>query len=411
MSPSKAIAIPPKPHFRPTDLRSATRLAVEATLGVVGIVEHLHHNIARVAPPLGKASDKPTSGITGLVYRSIRGVTRASGGALDLLLRPLEALLLEQGKEVPAGSDEREAIVAALNGVIGDHLASTGNALAIPMTLQYGGRPVHIEPKQLASAIPTAKTRLLVLVHGLCMHPGQWGRGSEDPGAGLAETYGSTLLHLHYNTGRRVGANGREFARLMEDLAAAWPVELEEIAIVGHSMGGLVSRSACHYAAALGHRWPALLKKLVFLGTPHHGSPLERGGHIVDVVLGASPYTAAFARIGGQRSAGITDLRHGSVVEDDVAGEPPLHVPLPEGVACHAVAGVLAVEEEPAKARLLGDGLVAVDSALGRHRKAGRSLAFDEDKTLTAFGVGHLGLLNDRAVIDQVRAWLKHPRA
>jgi hypothetical protein len=150
---------------------------------------------------------------------------------------------------------------------------------------------------------------------------------------------------------------------------------------------------------------------MVFLGTPHHGSPLERGGRIVDVVLGASPYTAAFARIGGQRSAGITDLRHGSVLESEDSADHPEHVPLPQGVDCYAVAGVLAQENEPWKGRLLGDGLVTIDSALGRHNQTGRSLAFDADKQWTAQGVGHLGLMNDAAVLDRVGRWLEAGQA
>lgn len=383
-----------------------SRLAVDATLGVVGIVEHLHSNIAQLAPPIGQASARPTTGITGLVYRTIRGVARTSGGALDLLLRPLEGLLRDREEQGAAASDERHAIVAALNGVIGDHLAASGNALAIPMTLQHGGRPLQIERGALAAAIPDAKPRILLLLHGLCMHPGQWARGGQDPGIALAQACGSTLLHLHYNTGRHVGTNGRALAQLLEELITVWPVPLEEIAIVGHSMGGLVARSACHYAMVRGDRWATLLKKMVFLGTPHHGSPLERGGHIIDVVLGASPYTAAIARIGGQRSAGITNLRHGSVLEEDAADAQPAHVPLPQGVACYAVAGVLVGEGARWKGKLLGDGLVTVDSAVGKHKDVGRSLAFSDDKQWIAQGVGHLGLLNEPAVVNQVTRWL-----
>jgi pimeloyl-ACP methyl ester carboxylesterase len=296
--------------------------------------------------------------------------------------------------------------VSALNGVIGDHLAESGNALAIPMTLQHQGHPLQVDPAALAHDIPESRPRILLLVHGLCMHPGQWGRGGPDPGIALARASGSTLLHLHYNTGRRIGTNGRELAALLEALGAAWPVPLEEIAIVGHSMGGLVARSACHQALAAGARWPGWLRKMVFLGTPHHGSPLERGGRIVDVVLGASPYTAAIARIGARRSAGITDLRHGSVLESDAADALPAPVPLPPGVQSYAVAGVLAADAAHWKGKLLGDGLVTVDSALGRHPDPARCLAFAPDRQWTAEGVGHLGLLNDPAVVRQVEAWL-----
>jgi pimeloyl-ACP methyl ester carboxylesterase len=398
--------MPTPTHFRRTDLRALARLTVDGTLGVVGIVEHLHHNILRVAPPLGQASDRPTRGITGLVYRTIRGVTQATGGGLDLLLRSVEAQPREDPSVVAAPSDQRQAVVAALNGVLGDHLASSGNALAIPTTLLHGGQPLPLGREPLATALPGAKARVLLLVHGLCMHPGQWARGGEDPGLRWAQASGANLLHLHYNTGRPVAQNGRDLADLLERLAAAWPVPLDEIAIVGHSMGGLVARSACHQAGARGHRWRSKLKQMVFLGTPHHGSPLERGGRIVDVVLAASPYTAAFARIGRLRSAGITDLRHGRIVEGDAAGSLPVHVPLPEDVACHAVAGVLPPAGQPVRQRVLGDGLVPVDSALGRHADPGRSLAFAPDRQWTANGIGHLGLLDDAAVRDRVEGWL-----
>lgn len=393
-------------HFKPSDLRAASRLAVDATLGVVGMVEHLHHNIARLAPPLGEASHRRTTGITGLVYRSIRGVARASGTALDLALRPLEGLLRNAADDAPAASRERQAVVAALNGVIGDHLAATGNALAIAMTLQHEGRSLPIGRDALAKAIPAARPRILLLVHGLCMHPGQWARGGEDPGLAWTRAHGATLLHLYYNTGRHVGTNGRELATLLEALTAAWPVPLEEIAIVGHSMGGLVARSACHQGLAQGQRWPTLLHRMIFLGTPHHGSPLERGGHIVDRMLGASPYTAALARIGGQRSAGITDLRHGTVLEEDTTHALPTPVPLPTGVACYAVAGVLAGDDTRWKGKLLGDGLVTVDSALGRHADERRTLAFDPGRQWTAQGVGHLALLDDAQVVRRVAGWL-----
>jgi hypothetical protein len=390
--------IPAKPHFKPADLRAVSRLAVDATLGVVGIVEQMHHTIGRLAPPLGQSSHRPTTGLTGLVYRSIRAAARASGGALELLLRPLESLLRGRGHEDLGGSAERQAVVAALNGVIGDRLAATASPLAVPMTLLHQGRPLRIERAALAQAIPAAQPRVLLLVHGLCMHPGQWAWGAE---------MDSTLLHVHYNTGRRVGTNGRELAQLLEALLAAWPVPSARIDIVGHSMGGLVARSACHYAGTQAHRWPSVLERMVFLGTPHHGSPLERGGHIVDVALGASPYTAAFARIGRQRSAGITDLRQGSLLDEDAPGAPPQHVALPAGVACHAVAGVMAAKGQHWKGRLLGDGLVSVDSALGVHKDPARSLAFGAGACWTAHGVGHLALLHDAAVRERVHGWLQ----
>lgn len=124
-------------------------------------------------------------------------------------------------------------------------------------------------------------------------------------------------------SGLHIPTNGREFADLLEALITCWPVPVEELAIIGHSMGGLLARSAWHYGNAAGHDWSRHLNKLVFLGTPHHGAPLERGGNWVDIVLGASPYTAPFARLGRIRSAGITDLRHGYLLDEDWEGREP----------------------------------------------------------------------------------------
>jgi pimeloyl-ACP methyl ester carboxylesterase len=155
------------------------------------------------------------------------------------------------------------------------------------------------------------------------MQPMQWRQGGVDIGATLAAETGATLLHLHYNSGLHVAANGLAVADRLQALQAAWPVELREVVVVAHSMGGLLMRSALHQAAQRGDAWPAKVSRIFFLGTPHHGAPLERGGHWLTRLLGASPYTAAFARLGRVRSAGITDLRHGSLLDVDRAGANP----------------------------------------------------------------------------------------
>ena len=403
-------AAPPSgKHLHATDLRGASRLAVDATLGLVGLVEQLHHNIRRAPGPLSEVSQPPTRGIAGLVYRSIRGVTRLVGGSLDLLLGQLVPLL---GPAAAVATPEREAVLAALNGVLGDHLEASANPLAIPMSLRHAGRTIALDRLALAALQPAARQRVVVLVHGLCMNPPQWRREGHDHGAMLAEEGGFTALYLHYNSGLSIASNGRRFANLLQALCDAWPVRIDELVIVGHSMGGLVARSACAQAEARGDGWMRRLTKMVFLGSPHLGAPLERGGHWVDLVLGASPYTAAFARLGKLRSAGITDLRHGTLL-DDVAphtGAAPTtahaQVPLPSGVRCFAVAGSLGRDPGALREKLLGDGLVPLDSALGRHRQAARRLDFAPDQVCIAQGAHHLELLSSPAVAAQLRAWL-----
>ncbi|GAB4212532.1 MAG: permease [Roseiflexaceae bacterium] len=390
-------------HLHPADLLGLGRLAADATLGLTDLVEALH---AAVATLPGMPAQSRTSGITGLVYGSIRGITRLVGGGLGALHQHSAPLLAAQ----PA-TPEREAVLAALNGVIGDYLAATGNPLAIRMQLRQQGQPLALAPEGLA-AIPQPSGRVVLLAHGLCMNDLHWRWQGHDHGSQLAADLGYTPVYLHYNTGLHLSANGRALAGLIETLLDNWPTPVQELAIVAHSMGGLVCRSACHYAAAAGLRWPTRLRSLVCLGTPHHGAPLERLGCWVHGALETSPYTAAFARLGTIRSAGITDLRYGSLLDEDRAGGDRFAhsadrrhpVPLPAGVACYAIAATTATNPGDLRDQLLGDGLVPLDSALGHHTNPARALAFSG--RWVGRGMGHLDLLHRPDVYAQIRDWL-----
>jgi hypothetical protein len=396
-------------HIHPSDIRALAKLATDATLGLTDLVEAMHHTIVR-APRMSSAPVQVrTRGITGLVYRTVRGVTRLAGGGTDALLARLLPFF---GKR--HSSPEREAVLAALNGVLGDYMAGTGNTLEIPMRLRQGGRPLVIEREALRTAFPHAGPKLAILVHGLCMNDLQWLRQGHDHGAALARDLGYTPLYLHYNSGLHTSINGRDFADLLQALVQQWPQPVEELVIVCHSMGGLVARSACHYGAGQRHSWLPLLRKLVFLGTPHHGAPLERVGNWVDILLQAIPYAAPFARLGKIRSAGITDLRRGNLLDEDWEGRDRFArtqdvrrpLALPEGVESYAIAATLGKKSGDIGDRLLGDGLVPLESALGRHDDATRRLAFPPARQWVAFGTGHLDLLSGPDVYAQIRNWL-----
>ena len=364
------------------DLRGAVRLATDATAGLTDLVEAMHERIARL-PGLGGAAapDGRARGISGLVYKTVRGVTRVAGGSIDALLGLLAPAL---GDDDPG--PQREAVVAALNGVLGDYLAASSNPLATPMAFRRDGRPLVLESAALAARVPAAAGRLLVLLHGLCMSDLQWQRGGHDHGAALARDLGFTPVYLHYNSGLHISINGRMLALQMEQLVAQWPRPVERLVIVAHSMGGLLARSALHHAAQAGQRGPQRLDDLVFLGTPHHGAPLERAGNWIDLVLGATPYAAPFARLGKVRSAGITDLRHGNLVDEDWVGRDRFErsadrrqpLPRPDTVRCYAAAASVGAQSGDLKERLLGDGIVPLDSALGRHADPARTLTFAE---------------------------------
>jgi hypothetical protein len=400
---------PMTPPLHASDLRGAARLATDATTGLTSLVEAVHERIARVPLLDPRPLDGRTGGVTGLVYRTVHGVTRLVGGSVDALL----------GLLAPAGgpahpSAGREAFVAALNGVLGDHLAATANPLATPISLCSHGRPLALQPDALAAHLPHASGRLLVLAHGLCMNDRQWRRKGHDHGEALAREHGCTPVYLRCNSGLHVSINGRALAGLLEQLVAAWPRPVDRLVLLGHSMGGLVLRSALHHGAMAGHAWPARVRDLVCLGTPHHGAPLERAGRWVDLLLGATPYAAPFARLGKIRSAGITDLRHGLLLDEDWVGRDRFErgadrrqpVPLPAQVRCFAVAATIGDSAGSLKDRLLGDGLVPLDSALGRHPDPRRTLAFGEDRQWVGHGMNHMDLLDRAEVFAVLRRWL-----
>jgi pimeloyl-ACP methyl ester carboxylesterase len=177
------------------------------------------------------------------------------------------------------------------------------------------------------------------------------------------------------------------------------------VVLLGHSMGGLLIRSALHQAAAPGQAWPAQVDDAIFLGTPHHGAPLERAGHWIDIVLGLTPYAAPLARLGQIRSAGITDLRHGALLPPQADGS-VAHVPLPQQPRCHAVAASTGAQPGALKDRWLGDGLVPVHSALGRHVDSHQQLDFAPERQVLLQGLGHMALLSSPEVMVHLRRWL-----
>lgn len=392
-----------------TDVLGAFRMAVDAVAGIAGLVQVMHTGIAeRPIRLAGATVGGAVRGTTSIVYQSIRGVTRAIGGSIDFALTAV-APALGHIDSSPA----REAVVSVVNGVLGDYLAETGNPLAITMQLRRGGKPLELTRKRLAATVQAPSSRVLILVHGLCRNDRCWGRDGHDHGATLAREFSYTTAYLHYNTGLHVSTNGRALAQMLEALVAAWPVPLEEVSILAHSMGGLVVRSAHHYASAAGHVWPRKLRKLVFLGTPHHGTPLARAGHWIDLLLEKTPYTAPLAIVGKLRSAGIKDLRHGYVVEEEWKGcnrsanrtaarRPP---PLPKGVQCYTIAAAIGRAPTSYRDRMIGDGLVPVPSALGEHRDERLKLTFPRSHQWIARDTSHFGLLGASPVYERIRDW------
>lgn len=391
------------------DLRGAGRLAIDLTLLVTDVVETMHHNIARRPRVLGRATRESMRGLTGFVYRCVRGVTRLVGGSIDAVLAPLVPLL-SATSERPA----RDAVISALNGVLGDHLAASRNPLGIPMELRIDGTPLPIGRGELAALVPEPGESVILMVHGLCMNERAWNRHAHDHGRQLAQALQGNAVYLRYNSGRHISTNGAEFAALLEATLDAWPVPVRKLVLVGHSMGGLVIRSACAEAQRSGYDWMRRLRALVFLGTPHQGAPLERGGHGLDLLFGASPYTVAFTRLSHLRSAGITDLRHAALQDDEWQGRDRFAragyrrhpLPLPAGVPVLAIAGSSSRAPDRHGRTPRSDGLVPVASALGRHPDPSLALDLPRSCQKIVFGTGHLELLGSKRVYAHMKRWL-----
>jgi len=385
------------------ELLGVSRLVIQGVIGVTDVVEAMHGTISRAAPPIGRPRSTRARGLSGQIYSSIRGITRIVGIGLEAAHRKLPDLPLK-----PAHHSGREAMISRINGVVGDHLDASGNPLSIPMTLRQGGRPVF-DRAGTRAALP-ANPRPVILIHGLCMSDLQWQAEGHDHGAALAGDLGLAPLYLHYNTGRRISINGRELAMLLQAMTEAWPGRIEALTLIGHSMGGLVIRSACHYGRMLGHDWPDLLDTAIFLGSPHHGAPLERIGNLAGRLLEVSPYSAPIARLGRLRSAGIQDLRHGNLRDSDwksshegAVGDHRRWIGIPTGVNVHAFAASRSANTGGTGNRLKSDGLVPVDSALGRHRDEARCLNLSATQQHLFLETSHLQLLSSRAVYLRLR--------
>jgi triacylglycerol lipase len=404
------------PFRRWRGLKSLVHNAVDYT---TRLVEEGHESVSRsvvgaigVVPSLAApahAVDDLRRAVTAGVLGAVRGVNRVVERVTDGALDAAESALVypgpdgrpdEGGALVPLRSDAMggarwlgDAAIAALNAAVGDRLHAQANGLEVDLRLRLGDRYLPLAPLDVEAAralLETAPRRVAVLVHGLattewswCLNAKQyWGDPAINFGALLARDHGYTALYARYNTGRHVSENGQRLAEHLEALREALGDELEEILLVGHSMGGLVVRSACHYGREAGHRWPSRVRRVFCLGSPHHGAPLEKIGNVATAVLLAvdTPGTRIPGLLLEGRSAGIKDLRYGNVVHEDWLARDPdalledrrRAVPLLDDVTYYFVSATLTRDPEHPLGRVLGDLLVRVPSASGPAVPLGR---------------------------------------
>jgi pimeloyl-ACP methyl ester carboxylesterase len=404
---------------RRTDIEAIGELAGEALAAGGGLIKEMHEGIAsrpfEVLGPSAAPARVIHDGVSRAVYTGVRTGLRgaARGGAALLAQRAHEdgpALAATPGGSLALG---------ALHGLYGNHIAQRGNRLALGMEIRRAGSEIPVTAEGLADGFPDATSRIVVFIHGLCETDESWRhfplrgdrRGRRTYGERLQDELSFTPVHVRYNTGLRISQNGRRLSEILDDLVAQWPCGVEELVLVGHSMGGLVARSACHYAEQDHRRWTDAVRHVFCLGTPHLGADLEKGANALGWAFGRLPETRAFGKFLNARSVGIKDLRFGSCIEEDWCDCNPdeylrdrcQEVPfLPE--ANYYFIGA-ALNEGPV-GTLVGDLLVRMPSASGRGNGKGRRIPFEVDNGRELSGLTHFDLLNHPAVYEQLRTWI-----
>lgn len=399
------------------DLRGLFQLATDAVTLTTRLVEAAHSRF----DPFSNSWLYPThetdraGGLAGTVYNTIHAVNGAVGTGFDTVISQFQPLLGERTDCSP----NREQTLAVLNGVVGDYLEERNNPLAIQMECRVNG--IVQTDQMLTDRIHNSDGRLLVLVHGSCSTDLQWSQGGHDHGASIASEVGITPIYIHYNSGLHVSENGKLLALQMDRLMKLADEERPpKMYILAHSMGGLVVRSACHYATVHddqfnANKWLKQVQKIIFLGTPHHGAVLERGGKWVDYLLSMHRYSEPFSWIGKIRSKGVTDLGYGNVRDEDWHGHSSgtddrrQPTPLPNDVQCYAIAAVASSSDNSNHfhTNIVGDGLVAENSALGQgHSNTELNLLIPSSHQRTIPGVSHVGLLGSILVYQAIKSFL-----
>jgi hypothetical protein len=406
-----------------TDLPAAVALGGRGVAAGTALVGDVHVAIARRAFHLAGPGAKPAhvlhDGISRGVYAAVGAAVRAASAAAGIAIGARDAG--EPSRGVARTGPRANIALGALNGAWGDLLGRTGSPLALAMTVRHDDTDVPMTPGGLAAAFPNARSDVAVFVHGLCETDLAWRLRGQlhygDPrsthGSRLEAEFGLTPVYLRYNTGLHISDNGEALDRLLCELVAGWPVPVTRLTLVGHSMGGLVIRSACHIAREQGSAWVPFAKRVVYLGSPHLGAPLEVGVATLSRALRRLPETRPVAEALGSRSAGIKDLRFGDLLAEDWATiedldgyrpEPQICPPLLVGADHYYIGATITRRHDTVAARVIGDALVPFHSASGNGTVRQLGLQVDRGRHLPR--LHHFDLLNHPRVYAVLRDWL-----
>jgi len=399
----------------PAELRAAGRLGGLAFGGLVSRIEQVHQAIARRSfGPVGPAG-APARLVHDTVARGTYLALRTAGTAAGTAAGQATSLLGAGGESVgrdPAGN----LALAALNAVAGDRFGPGLEPLAIRMAVRAGGGDVGLTAGEVAATFPRATPKLAVFVHGLAETDDSWRPRAGDCapyGDRLRAEFGYTPVYVRYNTGRHVSDSGHDLADLLDSLQGAWPEPVREILLAGHSMGGLVIRSACHYGREASGGWVERVRHIFYLGSPHMGAPLARAAGVAGWVLGKVPETRPFATLAAG-SASVRDLRHGYLLDDDWKGcdkDCCLHdhrsdAPLLAGANHYVISATVTADPASPFGAVVGDLLVQPASAHGR-RGARQHIPFPIEMGRGLGGMHHFDLLNHPDVWETIRGLLR----
>jgi pimeloyl-ACP methyl ester carboxylesterase len=405
--------------MRPDEARDTGGLLGSALGEVAEVARDVHKAVAKRLFGLAGGPTAPVKlmhdGISAIAYGSTRLGVRVIPTVLGLVAEATGDPSAPSLADDPRG----RFALGALNGFWGDRLVRQRPALATQMRMRTHGGQLRRVPANVVHDLGTSATgRVIVFVHGLCENDLSWGFRAERTWGDRTVTYGSLLreergwtpLYVSFNSGLHVSANGFELAEQLDELVRLWPVPVTDLAIVGHSMGGLIARSAAHQAAEGNMAWAASLRHLIGLGAPHLGAPLERIVNKGTHAMARLPETQPLATWLNRRSVGIKDMRHGSLVEADWLDLDPEDI----NDNCTEVAFLAAVTYYSVSATLsrkptsrwpfFGDLLVDHSSAIGSGPR--RALSFDVEHTLHLGGKHHFHLLGDRVIYEHLREWL-----
>jgi pimeloyl-ACP methyl ester carboxylesterase len=398
----------------PAELRSAGRLGGAAFAGLVSRIEQVHQAVSGRAFGWAGPGTEPARLVHDVVARGAYRAVGAAGAAACVVGGDAASLAGQPGKPVdrqPAGN----LILAGLNAVAGDRLGPDLAPLTISMAVRANGGEVGLTAEQLAAAFPTATSKLAVFVHGLAETDDSWRRGAaqnEPYGDRLQSDFGYTPIYVRYNTGRHVSESGHDFAQLLENLTATWPVPVEELLLVGHSMGGLVISSACHYGREASAGWVHRVRHVFYLGSPHTGAPLARAAGLAGWALRQVPEARPFAAFVAGPSS-VRDLRFGYVTDDDWAGCGPdcclrdhrTQASLLAGASHYTISATITADPRSPVGAVIGDLLVQPASAHGR-RGARQHIPFAVQLGRRLGGMHHFDLLNHPEVWTAIRGLL-----